>query len=153
MTTERSSPGYDFEWGDEDDLPVARIHGGKGHPHAHHPVAGWRLKANVYMDGTVRLFSGEFGSRFFNPAPFHPGARKTRLLFSERMVEIDFNRDEAQRWLGIGRFSARLKCPTGALIQDVVLPHLHSRELLQHGQSSSPFPGRMVEPLHGARRN
>jgi len=121
---------YHTEWTERNTLPVAVVRAGTGHPQAHHPLAGWRLKANVYLDGSVRLFSGEFGSVFFNRAPFHEGAQRIRLVFGDRTEELDLNRLGARLELGIGTFSAQVNIGDGILTQRVVLPDLNRRELL-----------------------
>jgi len=105
-----NDPVYHSNWIETDGLPIAVIDGGRGHPHAHHPLAGWRMKANIYLDGTVRPFSGEFGSRFFSMSPMDPAARRAQLeLLDGTMVVLDLNiLPEVERQLHCGRFIARV---------------------------------------------
>ena len=129
-------PLYHLHWHDDAGLPEIIITAGTGHPEAHHPVAGWRLKANVYFDGSVRPFSAEFGSRFFTPAPFHAQARHATC----DGVVIDMNRLAGERRVAPGRFLSRMAMRGGHLHLTVVLPDLDSRRLLMQWHWEGPQP-------------
>ncbi len=139
----RMKPIYDMSWSEIAGLPVAMIHGGEGHSHAHHPLAGWRMKANVYLDGTVRPFSGEFGSVFFTPAPFHPGGRRASLEqpgCAPLPLDLD-HLPKVERRLHCGRFHAILRLAEGVLEQESIIADPADRHLLLAWRWTPAFPG------------
>jgi Glycosyl hydrolase 36 superfamily, catalytic domain len=148
MTTQptRQPAMYDHVWSMIDGLPVCRISqpaGSAGHPHAHHPLAGWRMKANVYFDGTVRCFSGEFGSRFFAPAPFHATARRAQVVIDGVSRDLDLNREPAaERALHCGRWASLVPVAGGSLRMEAVNPQIDGRSIFVRwrwsGSSSIP---------------
>ena len=125
---------YDLAMKQVSGLPCFVIRSGPGHPHAFHPFGGWRLKANVYLDGSVRLFSGEFGSRFFQPAPFHPGFERASLNFQDTSIDLDMNQLGAvlktTRQLGIQMFEGSVQTRGGRVTMEVLLTDLDARCLL-----------------------
>ena len=144
---------YDVQWLEAEGAPVARITGGAGHPQAYHPVQGWRLKSYVYLDGSLRLLSTEFGSRFFNLAPFHDKACKAELHWVEEAVELDYNRllaggARVKRELSPCAFRAETQLPRGTLTQEVVLRDLHARDLLMRFRWTPAQPGAAAPRLH-----
>lgn len=132
--SEKAEALYEIEWEDKDNIPEAIIKEGKGHPQAFHPILGWRLKTYVYLDGTVRLLSGEYGPLFFNPAPFHSSAERAMLTIEDETIPLDYHKhslhNAVKRTLRPGYFKAETKFKTGSLIQEVCINDLHTREVL-----------------------
>ena len=79
--------------------PTAWVEVGSGGPCAHHPLAGWRKNAEVYLDGTMRPQLAEFVSRYFAPAPFRPGHRRARAIIGDTTVEKDLQRLPGVGWV------------------------------------------------------
>ena len=140
-------------------LPTAWVDTGSGDPHAHHAMAGWRMKAEVYFDGSVRPMSAEFGSRYFTPAPFHSGHRRARLIVGDIVTELDLQRLTGVRWvLGPGSAQATAPINGGFLHLEIVIASLDARDLLLrwswHGAASGvPAPTLLLPVnLEGAAR-
>jgi hypothetical protein len=122
---------FHSSWSEFQDLPTAWVEAGSGDPYAHHPLAGWRMKAEVYLDGSIRPLSAEFGSRYFAPAPFHPGHRQTSLIVGDTVRELDLQRLPGVRWmLGPGSAQATVPMDGGYLHLEVVIENLDARDLL-----------------------
>jgi hypothetical protein len=101
------------------------------------------MKANVYLDGTVRPFSGEFGSVFFTPAPFNSGGRRASLEQpGGTLIPLDLNcLPGVERRLHCGRFHAILQLAEGVLVQEVIIANPSDRHLLLAWHWTPVFAG------------
>ena len=84
-------------WNLNDGEPFAWVVPANAHPRSHHPLAGWRMKAEVYFNGHVRPHSAEFGSRYFTPAPFHGAIALPQLSFNGALRDTDFMAHDGAR--------------------------------------------------------
>jgi hypothetical protein len=88
---------YGVTWQEDAGVPLAVVRGRWGAGQAYHPVFGWRLKVFAYLDGAIRLFSAERGSRFFNSAPSHRGARRASLQLGRSALGGEIELGDASR--------------------------------------------------------
>ena len=145
-------------WTLQEALPTAWVESTGGNPYAHHVLAGWRMKAEIYLDGSVRPLSVEFGSRYFVPAPFHPGHQKARLILAGGEVELDLQRLPGVRWaLTPGAAQAVVPLSGGFLHFEVFIADLEARDLLfgwsWHGSDPKATAPKLILPtnLAGAK--
>lgn len=118
-------------WSEHEGLPTAWVETGSGDPCAYHPLAGWRMKAEVYLDGSVRPLSAEFGSRYFAPAPFHVGHRRARLIIGDTDQELDLQRLRGVRWMfGPACAQAMMPMADGVLHVEILVKDLEARAVM-----------------------
>jgi hypothetical protein len=131
-STKEKAPTYFVKWNDTSLIPEAVITGGEGHPQAYHNVSGFRLKSYVYLDGTARFLSGEFGSQFFTKAPFQENFKKPILIVGKDTITLDLNmlarKIKTVRILRPGSFEATIMLDKGSLIQTVAIDSIDSRK-------------------------
>ncbi len=106
------------------------------------------MKGEVYLDGSVRPMSAEFGSRYFAPAPFHPGHRRASLIVGDTATELDLQRLPGVRWV-LGPGSAQATVPlNGCFLHfEVVIGSLDARDLLLSWSWHGATPGVPVPKL------
>lgn len=82
---------YTVKWNNNSLVPEAIITGGEGHSQTYHNVSWFRLKCYVYLDGTARFLSSEFGAQFFTKAPFHENFKWPLLITNNDTIKLDIN--------------------------------------------------------------